>query len=145
MELEAAVAAALTRDVDERLPDIRSLIQRLEPAWRSAVGLAEASEVAALVRNAVAPTVARRRAKIERMLAQRVGTNGAVLLSAPADFDEEAVSGDSLVLNPSVSGRVAGGATHDAGAWRGKPTFFIGLSGSESCGCIGNGGAFGHA
>ncbi len=92
-ELEAIVAEALQPDADERIADVLSFGQRLESAWRSAVGLAGTSEVANLVRQAVEPTAKRRRAQIAQVLAPRAGESGTAPLATKYNVTSESVSG----------------------------------------------------
>ncbi len=98
--LEQIVAHALTPNPSERCADARSFGRALELAWREHIGLADGNEVAALVQGAVRETEARRRSKIQQVLASRAGRSDAVI---PAHGEQaltpaEAASGDSLVL-----------------------------------------------
>ena len=74
-ELEEAVASALTGDLGERCPTAAELRRRLEAAWSSSTGIADAEEVGKYVAAVAGPKLARRRERIAevRTLRARMG------------------------------------------------------------------------
>ena len=129
--LEAAVARALTPNLDQRCPDAQALVRQLEPAWRDQFGLADAAEVASLVRDTVATSAARRRSQIARVLAARSGDTAArdnlanpegvltpsdaasrdsLVLQDPADPEKESATGFQAVTSTQRKRKVALGA-----------------------------------
>jgi serine/threonine-protein kinase len=82
-EIGAAIAGALTRDLEHRCPTAAELRRRLLVAWRAAGPLAEASEVGEHVTRVAGPQLAKRREKAAQVIAQRSRTEPAVR-AAPA-------------------------------------------------------------
>jgi serine/threonine-protein kinase len=93
--LDEAIASALAIDVRRRCATAEELRRKLEAAWGELGGLADRAEVASWVKNAVAPKLAMRRAKIDEVLAMRARRERGAMASVPPPA--EATTEASLV------------------------------------------------
>jgi hypothetical protein len=73
VEVDEALASALTVHRDARCPSALELQRRLDAAWRSADGMADAHDVAAYVQEIAADELAGRRRHAAQAIAARVG------------------------------------------------------------------------
>jgi eukaryotic-like serine/threonine-protein kinase len=113
--LEQVVAAALTMDVDQRIPSAIELRRQLVAAWRAESELADIAEVGELVRDLARGKLEKRRAQVAQVLKLRdkmarvsrsaiqtaaadMGTPSYNAAHAPEDHSGEASSG---VTSPS--------------------------------------------
>jgi eukaryotic-like serine/threonine-protein kinase len=110
--LEQVVAAALTMDVDQRIPSAIELRRQLVAAWRAESEIADTSEVGDLVRDLAGSKLEKRRAQVGQVLKLRekmARVSRSAIQTANADMG--APSYNAHQAHEETSGEASSGIT----------------------------------